>query len=520
MIFLYVVIALSLLFVLFFIHQLINAWNFLYSKKTDVKIEKNTHVFKKCVIKKKANISLSKKRIRLQSKLFYATFLKYKPYNKIPISIKFLVDDIYKKLYYNHHYFNFDIDYDRLLNADIFNGKLIYKIDVKSKDELEKQIKALSIVSKYIDFRTIFILDKQVDNCLIKKYIYENTSDIDCRIIFIKDINFYLLYEINKLNLNYKVEKIKKEIGEFEFSSFIFSNSIKWNTKEYYTQNNEIKITKFINTDACFKESQKGYLIEFDKKIKRKTIKFNISFELKEHFFNIVKNNKSLTIKYFNNSLSDEFFHFNEKIKNFEIEKIDGKIFIVMYFIFHLNTDIKNIFVISSNFRDVENISHTNIKNLIFKKNIALDKILKYNIYIRDNDFNTFFNKDLKKMIVIEKLEGVKFSLSYKIKKIIEDNFNIRAYTLINLNSYFNVYNFFISEFLGIKESNSCITLNPKKEYFKKSFKLVFCDSGIRKSLYICKNNEIKGLEVGEVFYTNLKVVDLTLINRNSKLCI
>jgi hypothetical protein len=49
---------------------------------------------------------------------------------------------------------------------------------------------------------------------------------------------------------------------------------------------------------------------------------------------------------------------------------------------------------------------------------------------------------------------------------------------------------------------------------------IILDDIGNQHSIYINQNSDFKGLEVGDVIYSNLKVVDLNFIDHNAKLCI
>lgn len=500
-------------------------WSFLNFKKSENDIIENCHIYKKCILKKKLKLMLLKKQIKFQSKIFYADFLNYRPYNKMPISIRFLIEKIYKRLSFNYHYLNRNISFDKLLNAGIFNEKVIYKINVDSKEKLEKEIKALSIIYKYIDFRTIFLLDESVDNDLIKKMIYENASTIDYKIVFMKDINLNFLYEINKLNLNYKLKEIAKKIEDFYFFDFEFKNSqIKWNSIEYKDKSNEVVLTKFIKIEESFKEANQGYFIKFNEIKRNKRVKFNINYKLKSDFFNIEKKNEYFKIKYFNKTLKDDVFYFSQNIKSFEIRKVDRKIFLIMHFTLLLKKNENNYFILSPNFKNLTELNFMQLNDFLFKNNIKIDEFFRYKLFIKDNDFNKFFNRDLKILIIKEKLinnEKFNFSVPFKIKKIIEKNFNIELSKVRKFNSYFDIYMFFIKDFLDIREKSFGISLNPKKEYYNNNFKIIFLsECGKNKSIYVQQNSELKGLEVGDVFYTNLNLIDLTLINKVAKLCI
>jgi hypothetical protein len=244
----YAVLILSLTFIFIFINQIFSTIFFILRKNPPIVQAVTKKNNKKAIIKNKLSILLAKKKIKLQSRNFYAKFLNERGYSKLPISIRFLIDEIYFRLCVNTKYLNCYVDYDKLKNAGIFNENPIFKIEVKDKKSLEKYLIALNEVYKYIQFRAIFLLDENNENEAIIDAI--NQSNIDHKIILMKDINIKLLQEINKLNLNFKTEKIidiNSLKNDFSFNNITFNIKENLNFEEYLSKKDEvhIKLIKF-----------------------------------------------------------------------------------------------------------------------------------------------------------------------------------------------------------------------------------------------------------------------------------
>ena len=99
--------------------------------------------------------------------------------------------------------------------------------------------------------------------------------------------------------------------------------------------------------------------------------------------------------------------------------------------------------------------------------------------------------------------------------------FKLDYKTLVEISSYYELYDFLIRQIFGIKFKDNLIYINPNKNHFDQNFKMIILDDiGKQHSIYINQNSDFKGLEVGDVIYSNLKVVDLNFIDHNAKLCI
>lgn len=518
------VIISSLVFTFFFTIKIFETYLFLTQKPITVNIEKNS---KNSIIKKKLELILLKKKKKIQSKIFFAKFLEEKENKNLPLKIKFLIDKIYHRITTNICFLDEFIDFDKLKNAGIFNEKPIFKINVRGKEMLERYFEAFKILNSHIIFRIIFLLDETTDNDLIKDLIFDNLKDVDYKIILLKDINLRLLQEINKLDLNYRPNKINKVETDWNFENLKFENIKTTSNMEEHNscdKNAQIKLLKFLNFNCNdFKDAKVCYYLKSISK-QNKILNFKINYKLKNEFYNIKidkKNNKKIIINYFNNNLINDEFYFSKKYKKIEKIKENGFIFLIFYFSINFFKE-GAFFLISGASEEIEN--KTQLLKLIYNNNFKIEKYFNLKIYINNGEFNDFFNKKLIKLIINEKLnennpknEEILLKYILMLSKI----FNIEYKNIVNLKSYFEIYNFILKEVFGIKVKEEIIHINPKREHYDKNFKIIFTDDKDKKhGVYVEQNSAFKGLEVGDVIYSNLKVIDLSLIENNAKFCV
>ncbi len=522
------IIIFSLLFVALYIKQLIDISCFL-SRKEKIEVKDTS---KKAILKKRLELIGASKKYKLQSKKYYAKFLYDKKYSSISISVKFLIDEIYKKLCLNHFLFKYQIDFDMLKNSGIFNEKPLYKINVvDDKKYIENIIFALNEVYKNLEFRAVFVLNEESDNNTIRDLIFQKCKALDYKLIFFKDINLRLLQEINKLDLNYQPYNLESVDLKNNFTSNIKLEKTKSNfmVENYISNCSEcdIKLTKFLDfSDNDLEKSNVCYFINILKKSdKNKQLKVNFNYKLKSEFFNLKEEKNKIIIEYFNNKLDDDYFSFNSKIKKYKIVKNKENIFIILYF--NLIFDKINSFFYLAN-KDKDDICEINkneLLKLIYENNLIIEKIFNFKIYIKNNKFNSLFNNNLKKIIINEKLnkneENNKFILPKDIIFLLTKVFNFDYKQATKIQSYFDLYQVIVREVFGIKLNGNILYVNPNQEFFSENFKIVFTDKNyIQHGIYVDQNRNAKGLEVDEVFYSNLKVVDLSLIKKNAKLCL
>lgn len=534
MVAIYAVIILSMVFVLFFIGKIIDAQLYIMKKEVKpLKIEKKEHKSKKAIVKKSLVIILTKKKVKLRSKVFYARFLNEKSASKIPVSIRFLIDEIYLRVSVNAKYIDYYVDYDRLRNAGIFNEKPIFKIEVKDRKTLEKTLKAIIEVYKYLDFRTIFLLDEKTENNVIIDLINESLVGIDYKIVLMRDINIKLLYEINKLNLNFTPQKIFNENDlktDFEFQNIELNRLKTTLNKEEFSCNLkrfQLKMTKFLNfTDLGLEDSKVSYYMSFlNNENRNKIIKFSLNYRLKNDFFNIKMSENNIVVDYADLAKKNDIFHFSNPPKNYDIIKFNKEVFIK--FCFHLTVhkdSIQHFFLIPTQNKCVE-IDKNELVKLVYNSGLNVEKYFNFKLYIKNNEFNEFFNNSLKKLIIEERLNQNKFSkrffLPNKICQFFYKTFNCECKKLSQISSYFELYNFIVKDIFGIALNQKFIYINPQKNFYNQNFKFIFIDElGKSHNIYISQNSEFKGLEVNGIVYANLKVIDLNLIEGSAKFCV
>lgn len=520
MIAIFAVIGLSIVFIFFFIIKIFETYLFLTQKPITIKIEQNG---KNSIIKRKLELVLFKKKRKVQSKIFFAKFLEEKENRNLFLKIKFLIDEIYHRITTNTCFLDDFIDFDKLKNAGIFNEKPIFKINIKNREMLERYIEVFKILNNHITFRIIFLLDEITDNDFIKNLIFDNLKEVDYKIILLKDINLKLLQEINKLDLNYKPNKVSRVEIDWSFESLNFKDAkTNFNMEEYIfdDKNIQIKLFKFLNFNDDFKDAKVCYYYTFISK-KNKILNFKIAYKLKNEFYNIKFDTNRLFVNYYNKNFINDEFYFSKRYRKMEKIKDNGYTFLMFYFSINLFKD-GMFFLVSGMFE--ETLDKTRLLKLIYNNNLNIEKYFNLKIYINNGEFNDFFNKKLMKLIINEKLnENKKRNKNIQSKYIlmISKVFNFDYKKVVNLKSYFEIYKFILKEIFGIEIREEIIYINPKKEHYDKNFKIIFTDSkGKKHGIYVEQNSAFKGLKVGDVIYSNLKVIDLSLIENNAKFCV
>ncbi|MDD4111043.1 MAG: hypothetical protein PHS54_05815, partial [Clostridia bacterium] len=299
------------------------------------------------------------------------------------------------------------------------------------------------------------------------------------------------------------------------------------NMEEYTYQykNMQIRLLKFLNYySEDFKNSKVCYYLNFNSS-QNKILNFRLCYKLKNEFFNIKFELNKIIIDYFNNNLIYDEFSFSQKYKGVEQIKQNGEI----YLIFHFSIDVFRFQSGTFSFisgQCTESLAEDKISmlKLIYSNNFKIERLFNLKIYIKNNEFNDFFNKKLIKLLINEKLNENKLintEILLKYVLLISKIFNFDYKTIVKLKSYYDIYMFILKEIFGIEIKGEIIYINPKSEHYDKNFKIIYVDDNVKRhGIYVEQNSTFKGLEVGDVIYSNLKVIDLSLIENNAKFCI
>lgn len=374
---------------------------------------------------------------------------------------KKLFFDIQEKINYNlPNKFNSKIDVRILKNSGISCDIDLFKIYIENFDFIQKcklfTIKKLQAKNK---FELIIFTNEKT---------YENISTFCKKLnlkakLFIKnDVNEKLLYEINKLNLNYKVENKSK------IRSGIYINNSKI---ERYSYNNYLNVAhniienfEVVSNQMCVPKKDEN-IINFsgtDKYLdvsctSKKSAKVEIKFvfPLQKKFVLVKKENNKIVLE---NCLGEkQFFAFSQNNFSFLIEKSEKNVFLSV--IFKKSCKKEDCFCVMC-------ICSNN--NKIDLK--ATPKLNIFNCYCRLNKFfcvefeDCSFSLKCKKMFLKCLLNNEKF----------EKCFSLAQFVNSSNKSLGKIYLSFIRDVLGLKIIDGEIFVQPKFRNLDFNFSIIY----------------------------------------------
>ncbi len=418
-----------------------------------------------------------------------------------------IINEILNKLFNNAPAnYSLTIDFNKLKNSGLFDGRCVYKIYVDKLDiESTKQLFVLNKLCKELNFNAVALCKEvQIQNSICQKF-----NNLKC--LNLNEINPKLLFELNKININYNSKNQKCEEG-----IFIDNNKV----DNYFLKNLRLE-SKCVLQDCdveCYKlldvKNQQSIFssLDFDinqlieiKNVKNKSILLNMTFnkELKNEFANLTKKDNCLTINYFNGEI--EKLYFSNNNFQFCIKKYEKRAFLSI--IFEKIKILSNSYLLMSIYSNEQKID--NLKNLLAQNYINLSKIFDINFYCEYKKLNILMNEKLKEIYCrhyfqIDKDKPVSYDKLERVEQIIKlPNQKIFSFCFAK---------FFIEKFLGIKQLNGFLKILPKSDIKSFSFKINF-----NKKIYNIKyeKNKQHFVRFGGLEFVNLDNVNLKYIYEN-----
>lgn len=380
--------------------------------------------------------------------------------------------------------FNQKIDFFALKNANIFQSKQIFKIVVAENNFWKKEFLVFKSIKESKSFTLIFQVKNQNQQKKVVKFLKEYNFQ-NFKIINLSDINFNLLYEINKLNINYSPEQ------SFKPKILVNTQTIKPKQKNFCL----LKKTEDENF-ICTYESFAN--------VKNENV-FNLKFSQIENFNVFAKQNVCVNIQTYL-QLNSQFitytqalnqiyvvdennikkvYHTNYKIKDVKHIKYNQESFLIITFdkILLKKNQTKNM-VLSE-----EKLNFEDIKNIKLKSYLNFKNATNFNFLSKNDVFNAFFNKKLS-LFMQKMILNQKYSLKI---------FNLKLQSL-------NSISLFFKKFLGLKFENNFVEVKPKFEY----------KINIGGLTIETQKGEENSVLLNGVKFVNLNKIDLNLLNTNN----
>ncbi|MBO4412547.1 MAG: hypothetical protein J5779_00840, partial [Clostridia bacterium] len=382
-----------------------------------------------------------KKKQKAQKQISFA--LKSKRFFILSKEYKTLHQTILNMLQFNiSNEYNQKIDFFALKNANLFENKEIFKIVVEKTNFWKKQFVVFKNLKQSQNFTLVFQVKNKREEVEVfkftKLYVFKNF-----KIINLQDINFNLLFEINKLNINY-LPKTKEEeensVNNLQFSKPKLKNGCL--ACGLTSKKIECSIEQFaILKGNIFQPNSKIVTIFFAKAKQNACINFQTKVKLNSPFICVTHKGKNITITQNGNQ---KILHSNFNIKNIKKIKQGGESYLLIKFnSFSLNKNQSKQIILSE-----EKICFENVENLKLECYLNLKKLTNFNFLSKNEEKNAFFNKKLP--IFIQKLVlNQKCCLNFQNKK------------LKNLEDVCNVF----ENFLGLKQCNNFLEMHPKFEF-------------------------------------------------------
>lgn len=402
--------------------------------------------------------------------------------------------------------FNLQIDYKKLQNAGLFDGKSIYKMFVNDWSiKIKKELFLLNKLQKTSNFCAIILFYNNFNKKNYFKYL------TNLKFINLNDFNPELLFELNKINVNYP-----NKFEKFEEGIFINNEKVDFlQYKNYRLESNYVMQNLIVKTYNILDETNLQSIFNLqdcpvckilslkNESLKNQNVSVKINIKIPNEFCNIKKFNNHLDIKYFDNT--QQKFYFSENNFQFFIKKYQKNAFLSVIFnkFKILSQSNLNLFIYSND------IKIENIKNKLLKNVCAIKQVLSLNFKSNCEKLNNFINKNLPDIFCKQYLLfSNNSSFNLENIKTIEAFEKLKKY---KFNS-FRFANFLFSNFLGISFVDNLIKISPNSniEYF--SFEL-----HLNNQNYLIKYQNLgkKYISYGGLEFVNLNNINLKYINDN-----
>lgn len=403
---------------------------------------------------------------------------------------------------------NLNININLLKQAGIFKNKPFYKETFTCFENAEKlKIKTIKKLSN--NFTFIACVKGETDQKKVQKFLNEINYQ-NAHVINLESVNFKILFEVNKLNINYVGEQ--KDVKEGTFINNDKLNNLKY--KDYcYSFNNDYSDVKVVYHQFMFPNHNENIFnytsfnnVDHFKISAEKNKKINVKkiIKLENEFFKTQKIKNKLAIKFINGEI--KYYIFNNNF-NFFIKKSKKNVFLILIFEIYLKKGQSNellcIYAVDEN----------------IKLNAPL-KTLKLNNYMLWRKFfNVKFDFENKKLkhVLNEQLPNllVKNLIDKKQSIVLEaNNFKeLLSFKKQNVN-----YEYIVKNCFGIKLNNNILSVEPKKGFIKEFKFSIIVDNTIYNVTYVSADK--KSIIYSNTSYVNLSSFNLkNLLNNNIKFC-
>ena len=400
--------------------------------------------------------------------------------------------------------FNLQIDFKKLQNAGLFDGRSIYKIFVNEWSfKTKKELFVLNKLQKTSNFCAIIL----IYNDFKQKHYFKYFTNL--KFINLNDFNPELLFELNKININYPNQFEKIEEGIFvnnEKVDFLQYKNYRLESN-YVTQNLIVKTYNILdetNLQSIFdlKDCPVCKIISFkNESLKNQNVFVRINIKISNEFCNIKKFNNQLVIKYFDNT--QQKIYFFENNFQFFIKKYKKNVFLSVIFnkFKILSQSNLNLFICPND------IKIENLKNKLLKNFCAIKQILRLNFKSNCEKLNNFINNDLPNIFCKQYLNCSSTSnINFEKIKTIEAFEKLKKYKL----NAFSFANFLFTKFLGISFVDNLIKISPNSNIDYFTFELPLNNQN-----YLIKyqNSGKKYISYGGLEFVNLNNINLKYIN-------
>ncbi len=450
---------------------------------------------KNLFLKSKIDILIKKKCLVKRAKIFSGEFFLYILDKKYYFECKKRLESNTLKLFK-------DVNTSLLEKCNVDFTKPIFKIELK---EFTINQKAQLLSLRKLSFENEFLLVVFLSKIEIRKKIENFLLNLrlkNVKVFLESDINSNLLFEINKLNINYPgdCEKVREGI-------FVDGKKVEnYKFKNLFFRSEEIRSEcEIVSSKILFPKQDENILtfsnfnLYVDANLKfAKSKKHEIEFclQLEDDVLNIKREKEKIEVCYLN--LKKQFFNFSDKNFDFCIKKYKKKCFLIVFFNFFAK--INQTYSISCIRSDYK-----------FENIFGELKQFKLNLFC---SLNKFFNVEFQNLTCN--------NLNYEIKKsFIKCVFNDICINkkCTSFDYFFNLkknklgeyYLSFLHDILGLHLSNGILNIEKLlKANF--TFSLTFVFVGEIFTIKKQKNFSNK-IIIDNIEYVNLKEIDLKKVN-------
>ena len=397
--------------------------------------------------------------------------------------------------------FNLAVDYSKLQSCGLFAHKPIFKENINELNKLNKlKLKTLKKFEQEVAI-TICASNEKVKQVL-ESFVKQH--NLKCNIINLETICYSLLFEINKLNINYK----PKENSEILEGFFVEKEKLfcpKWNGKFYsginLVENEKVEYYKFLlpkkeENILNYTNFHKAEILKFN------AIKINKAIKLKNEFFKVEKTKNNLTINYLSGEVEKYFFNFNF---SFFIKKYNKNVFLVLNFKFDKFCTQKNELVCICCTCKNCGLTLKSLSAIKLENEILWKSFFNIKFCFKNENLNKVLNEKLPEVFIKQNLDGVR-----------EKQIDISGMFEIEKQKHLS-YKSVIKNFFGISFKENLLVIRPNKNASSFAFNLTVKEDVYNVSF---ERGGLTQVENAGKQFVNLSGFNLkNLLDKNIKFC-